>query len=296
MKDSLQNNHAGEQQSHLLNRFVIGDTQLADSGDMGEKHSHLLTVRNQFTRQADSYLRMKTVTDQEGLDRLVSLVEIQPVHQVLDVGCGPGFYTMTLAQRCGRAIGIDATPELLARAREEARQRGLRNLQFIEGDAEHLPFPTHAFDVVTSRAAFHHFVHPERVLAEMKRVLKPNGRVLIADMIASEDREKADYQNRLERLCDPSHTRALSQSEFDRLFNQAGLEVVLQPRLTLDYELYEWMDHAGPTPEAVQQIIRLMEASLNVDRTGLNVRRESDQIKFTYIGIPFVARPRDGVY
>ena len=68
MKDSLQNNHAGEQQSHLLNRFVIGDTQLADSGDMGEKHSHLLTVRNQFTRQADSYLRMKTVTDQEGLD------------------------------------------------------------------------------------------------------------------------------------------------------------------------------------------------------------------------------------
>ena len=75
-------------------------------------------------------------------------------------------------------------------------------------------------------------------------------------MIASEDREKADYQNRLERLCDPRHTRALSQSGFDLLFNQAGLEFVLQPRLTLDYELYEWMYHAGPTPEAVQQILR----------------------------------------
>jgi hypothetical protein len=50
-----------------------------------------------------------------------------------------------------------------------------------------------------------------------------------------------------------------------------------------------------PNTEAVRQIITLMEASLNVDRTGLNVRRESDQIKFTYIGIPLVARPRDDV-
>ena len=258
---------------------------------MGEQHSHLMTVRNQFTRQADAYLRMKTVTDQKGLDQLGSLVEMHPEHRVLDVACGPGFFTMTLAQRCKYAIGVDATRELLGRARGEAAQRGLRNIEFTEGDAERLPFPDRCFDVVTSRAAFHHFVRPERVLAEMKRVLKPTGRILIADMIASEDREKADYQNRIERLCDPSHASALSESEFDRLFNEVGLEVLLRPRLTLDYELYEWMDHAGPTQDAVQQIVALMEASVEVDRTGLNVRHEGGAIRFTYTGIPFVARP-----
>ncbi len=125
----------------------------------------------------------------------------------------------------------------------------------------------------------------------MKRVLKPTGRILIADMIASEDREKANYQNRIERLCDPSHASALSESEFDRLFNEVGLEVLLRPRLTLDYELYEWMDHAGPTQDAVQQIVALMEASVEVDRTGLNVRHEGGAIRFTYTGIPFVACP-----
>ena len=184
-----------------MSGFVIGGgkqiAQLVDTGDMGEQQSHLLTVRNQFTRQADAYLRMKTVTDQEGLDRLVSLVEIQPVHQVLDVGCGPGFYTMTFAQRCGRAIGIDATPELLARAREEARQRGLRNLQFIEGDAEHLPFPTHAFEVVTSRAAFHHFVHPERVLAGIARPTVLNEQSMKNDRLCAQNNHVGEQQTHL---------------------------------------------------------------------------------------------------
>ena len=258
---------------------------------MGAKYSHLRTVRDQFSRQADAYLRMKTVTDQAGLDRLVSLVNVRPEHHVLDVACGPGFFTMTFAQRCGNAVGIDATQELLSRACEEAAQRGLQNIKFIEGEAERLPFPDRSFDVVASRAAFHHFVHPERVLAEMKRVLKPTGRMLIADMIASADNEKADYHNRIERLCDPSHTRALSEKEFDRLFSKVGLEVLMRPQLPLDYELYEWLDHAGPTSDAVQQIITLMEASLEVDRTGLNIRREGKAIRFTYTGIPFVARP-----
>ena len=89
---------------------------------MGEQHSHLMTVRNQFTRQADAYLRMKTVTDQKGLDQLGSLVEMHPEHRVLDVACGPGFFTMTLARRCKCAIGVDATRELLGRARGEAAQ------------------------------------------------------------------------------------------------------------------------------------------------------------------------------
>src|SRR5262245_24040630 len=103
---------------------------------MGAEYSHLRTVRDQFTRQADAYLRMKTVTDQAGLDQLVSLVDIRPEHRVLDVACGPGFFTMTFAKRCGHAVGFDATLELLRRACGEAAQRGLQNIKFMEGEAE----------------------------------------------------------------------------------------------------------------------------------------------------------------
>lgn len=258
---------------------------------MSESHQHLQKIRDQFTRQADAYIRMQQTTDEEALGKLIALTEVQSDHRVLDVACGPGFLTMGFARRCAEVIGFDATSEFLARAWEEAARRGLRNIQFQEGDAERLPFAADWFDVVSCRAAFHHLVRPERVLAEMKRVLKPTGRILIADMIAAEDREKAEYHNKIERLCDPTHTRALAESEFDHMFDTERLAVVLRPKITLHYTLSEWMEHGGPGEKAAQEIVALMEASLDVDRSGLKVRREDGVLRFSHTAVAFVLRP-----
>jgi ubiquinone/menaquinone biosynthesis C-methylase UbiE len=257
---------------------------MADSREQIEK------IRNQFTRQADAYIRSAQATNEAGLRGLVALSGAQPGHAALDVACGPGFLTMAFAARCASAVGFDATDAFLERARAEAARRGITNLTFRAGDAEQLPFADASFDIVSCRAAFHHLARPARVLAEMVRVLAPDGRILVADLVASEDPEKAAYQDRIERLCDPSHARALPESELATLFADAGLELVTRPRSTLHYRVDEWLDHGGPDADATRQIYALFEASLDIDRCGLAVRRENGELHFSHTAVAFVAK------
>jgi ubiquinone/menaquinone biosynthesis C-methylase UbiE len=251
---------------------------------------HIDRVRAQFTRQADAYIRMKQTTDERALNALVGLTGAAATDRVLDVACGPGFLTMAFARVAERVDGLDATDVFLAHARAEAQSRGLANVAFRSGDAENLPFDDARFDVVSCRAAFHHFERPDRVLAEMQRVAKVGGRLLVADMLSDEDAAKAAYHNATERLCDPSHVRALPPSEFGRMFESAGLEIVQQSTFAMDNDFDEWLEHGGPGPDAARQIVERMEASIADDRSGLRVRREDGKLRFTYAVAVFLLR------
>jgi len=257
---------------------------------MNAEGTHLDKIREQFTRQAEAYIRMRQTTDERGLRALVMLAGVWPEHRVLDVACGPGFLTMALATRCTGAVGIDATTAFLAHARAEALRRGLTNIEFCAGDAEGMPFEDTTFDRVTCRAAFHHLPRPARVLAEMVRVMRPDGRLVIADMLGSEDSGKAEYRDHMERLCDPTHVRALPASAFATLFSEAGLCVELQPRTSLHTDADEWIAHGGPNATDAARAIALMEASVDVDRCGLDVRRENGTLRFSYPAVVYVVR------
>ena len=248
----------------------------------------LSRIQQQFTRTADIYARMRQTTDERGLDALVAICEPSPSSRALDVACGPGFLTLALARRCAAATGFDATDAFLDLARAEAQRREQRNVEFQQGDAEHLPFDDGAFERVTCRAAFHHFPRPSNILSEMARVAAPGGRVLVADLLGSEVPEQAELHDRIERLCDPTHERALPATEFSALFADAGLSVFREIRSSLDYDLDEWIAHGAPSDEARQQIVELMESSLDGDRAGLDVRRDDGKLRFSHQTAAFV--------
>jgi len=253
---------------------------------------HVDRIREQFTRQAEVYARMRQTTDQRGLDGLVALSGAAPEHRVLDVACGPGFLTMTFATHAAHVTGFDATDAFLDLARAEAARRGLANIAFESGDAEALPFADASFDVVSCRAAFHHFPRPERILGEMHRVTKPGGKVVIGDMLGSEDPVKAAYHDRMETLCDPTHVRALPENEFRRLFAAQGLEVLFARSAPLEIRVDEWIAHGGPDAAVERELRALVEASLDEDRCGLDVRRENGALAFSHNGAAFLlARP-----
>ena len=249
---------------------------------------HLDHIRKQFTRTAEVYAQMRQTTDERGLEALVGLSGATPEDRALDVACGPGFLTLALARRCAETTGFDATDAFLGMARAEAEDRGLCNVRFENGDAEHLPFPDASFEVVTCRAAFHHFSRPARVLAEMARVSAPKGRILVADLLGSEDTAQAELHDQIERLCDPTHVRALPVSEFSGLFADAALTTLHDIRSTVDYELNEWIAHGAPEEEARREILFLMESCLAEDRAGLRVRKEDGCLRFTHQVAAFV--------
>lgn len=107
---------------------------------------------------------------------LVKFAGVQPNARVLDVGCGTGVVALTAARRGAQVTGVDLTPELIARARENATLAGL-TIEWHEGDAEALPFSDQSFDFVVSQFGHMFAPRPEVALAEMLRVLKPGGTI-----------------------------------------------------------------------------------------------------------------------
>ena len=110
---------------------------------------------------------------------LVRFAGIAAGEAVLDVGTGTGVVAVTAARAGAKVTGLDLTPELLEQARNNARIAGL-DITWTEGDAESLPYPDASFDVVTSQFGHMFAPRPEVVVAEMRRVLKPGGRVAFA--------------------------------------------------------------------------------------------------------------------
>ena len=106
--------------------------------------------------------------------RLVRHAGVRAGQRVLDVGCGTGVVAITAARRGGHATGLDLTPQLLERARENGRIAGV-TIDWHEGDAESLPFEDAAFDVVLSQFGHMFAPRPEVAIGEMLRVLKSGG-------------------------------------------------------------------------------------------------------------------------
>lgn len=183
---------------------------------------HDRTIVDQHNRQAPGYARLADSLAQG--DRSAALrarIRAGPEDEALDVACGPGRLSLDLAPHVRHVTGIDLTPGMLEQARAALAASGAGNVAFVEGDAASLPFADAAFSLVISSAAFHHFATPGRVLAEMARVCRPGGRIVVGDVTPAEDRT-AEY-DRMERLRDPSHGHAHSLAELAALGVAAGL-------------------------------------------------------------------------
>jgi SAM-dependent methyltransferase len=139
-------------------------------------------------REHGARLELRAAAESEVATReeYVGLLGITPGERVLDIGCGSGAVTRTLARRVapgGRAVGMDASAALLEVARELANKAGLgATIEFKEGDCRALPFPDASFDAVVAATTLSHVPDPARALAEMVRVTRPGGRVGVFDV------------------------------------------------------------------------------------------------------------------
>jgi ubiquinone/menaquinone biosynthesis C-methylase UbiE len=156
-------------------------------------------------------------------DRLVRLARLEPGQSVLDIGCGTGTLAMAAKRRVGpfgSVHGIDASPEMIARARKKARKAGV-DVTFTNGVVEGLPFPDEHFDTVLSTLMLHHLPRAarEQCVREIRRVLKPGGRVLAVDFGGTTGGRKSFIEH-FHR-----HGR-VDVHDIIKLLSEAGLEII----------------------------------------------------------------------
>jgi arsenite methyltransferase len=121
-----------------------------------------------------------------GVGNPFSLGPLFPGDAVLDIGCGAGVDSLVAGRMvgpAGRVVGIDVTAAMLTQARENQARLGLGQISFQVGDAKALPFPDNDFDAVISNGVFNLTLNKAQALEETHRVLKPGGRLMLADMV-----------------------------------------------------------------------------------------------------------------
>jgi len=137
---------------------------------------------------------------------------LDPDSVVLDMACGAGHVSQTLAPFVRQVVGVDLTPELLALGAARLRDAGVANVLLQEANVERLPFTDESFDVVVCRAALHHFADPRRALAEARRVTRVGGRLVMSDMVVTVSAARDRFDD-LHRALDPSHVRCFTPDE-----------------------------------------------------------------------------------
>ena len=200
-------------------------------------------TRERFARTADRVAALQDARAAELEERVVRFVAPNADERALDSGTGSGALAFALAPHVREVVGVDLVPELLEQAR--ARAERFPNVSFVEGDATKLPFDYATFDLAGSLRTLHHIPRPELAVAELARVTRPGGRLLVVDQIAPVDPLAALELNRFERARDPSHTRALADIDLRHLFESNGLVLLRAEYEREPRDLDAYLDLAG---------------------------------------------------
>ncbi|MFC2099599.1 class I SAM-dependent methyltransferase [Candidatus Bipolaricaulota bacterium] len=242
-----------------------------------------------FGERADLYTTSVAHTDREVLDRLIEIADSKPEWRVLDIGTGTGHTALAFAPHVRDVVGLDLTEEMLREARKLALERGVDNVTFHAADVHRLPRDLEgSFDLVTCRRAAHHFSDIDRALAEMVRMLRPGGMLLIDDRSVPEDDWIDETMHRLDCLHDGSHVRQYRASRWIALLENAGLFVEAVEPYTKHRPVTALTDRVSP--ENVAGIHAILGGLSPEERSKLRLETVDGEDRLTHWYVMVAAR------
>ncbi len=209
-------------------------------------------VRRRYDRLAEVYDRRWAAYVEASVRETLRRVDLRPHDSILDVGCGTGALLDAVSTRVpgARLVGIDLSPAMLAVARRRLGDRAA----LVAAEAGRLSFHDRSFDLVVSSSALHYWPDPAAGLAEVTRVLTPEGRVTITDWC--DDYLACRIADFLLRVLEPAHHRTYGTQACERMLRKAGFGQVRVERYKID-RLWGLMTAAAELPWAPSGSSRL---------------------------------------
>lgn len=206
---------------------------------------HDRDLRDAFTTQADSFAAAAVANTAEVLDQIIELAAPAADQYWLEAACGPGIISRRLAPHVERVEGVDLTAAMVDKAREEAAAAEVDNVSFSVGDVTDLDRPDGHYDGAVTRFSVHHLPVPGRMLAELARVVRPGGRIVVMDHIVDDAADAAIWSTGIERLRDPSHWSCLTLQGLRSLGTGTDLELTAETVRPLEMDFEDWLDRGG---------------------------------------------------
>lgn len=254
-----------------------------------------LRVQRQFGAHAERYATSAVHARGRSLERMVDLCDPQSGDRILDVAAAAGHTAIRFASvirdaPTSQVVAVDLTQETIVVAQRLVEERRLHNVWFARADAERLPFPAAAFDLVTCRLALHHVPDAASAIAEMARVCRPSGQVALADNIVPDNAETAAWIDAFESIRDPSHHRLWSLDAVTDMFERAGLDVVARETLYKEMDFHGWAWRMDvPASDRARLRAMLLDAPPEV-RRWLNPVERDGELVFNLIEAVVVGR------
>jgi SAM-dependent methyltransferase len=216
------------------------------------------SIRTEFTHQSRSFGTSPAMTSAETLGALIALIPGNAGGDWIDVACGPGVVSRATAVRVGSVKGVDLTPAMIAEAERRADDEGIENVGFALGDATALEFADDSFDGAITRLSLHHIPAPGRVVAEMARLVRPGGWILVSDIVADRDRDANAWREEIERLRDPSHWACHTPESLRAMGEAAGLVLDEEKLIPIEIDFDDWLGRGSGGADAAGLVARLL--------------------------------------
>jgi SAM-dependent methyltransferase len=226
----------------------------------------------QFGVAAADYLTSPIHANGPDLEQLKHAVGMSPDAVVLDIGCGAGHASFALAPLVREVHAYDVAESMVATVARVARERNLINIATRQGPAEALPYSNASFDIVVSRLSAHHWRDVPKALCEVRRVLRPAGRIVWIDVAGHPDPLLDIHLQSVELLRDRSHVRDYTVSEWQALFATAGFRHEHLSTWRIPVEFRSWIARMRTPPDCEQAIRHLWTHAPQEARDYYSVR------------------------
>ncbi|MHC5021803.1 MAG: class I SAM-dependent methyltransferase [Planctomycetota bacterium] len=255
-------------------------------------------LAKQFEELGALYAKSTSHKQGKTLELLVERAASNPGEIACDLGTGTGHTAIALADRVYRIMAVDIAAGMMRSGRELAAEHGITNIRWVQAPAEALPFPDNTFDVLVSRTAAHHFQSLDQACAEMGRVVRRGGRIVITDIAGYDDPDMQEWVHQLEVLHDPSHVKAYTGVEWTQALEAAGFQVgqvmggaiERLTELPTGTNVDDWCARSKTPPANAAEIRHRLENAPGPVTEMLQIRGDGPELRFSIYKLLLTAK------